>query len=72
MKGRFGGKLLFATSKDENDIIFLVAIAMVEQEDNDSWIWFLEQFADDIGKPEKLNLVFISDRQKVLSSSSCL
>ena len=72
MKGRFGGQLLFATSKDENDIIFLVAIAMVEQEDNDSWIWFLEQFADDIGKLEKLNLVFISDRQKVLSSSSCL
>ena len=72
MKGRFGGKLLFATSKDENDIIFLVAIAMVEQENNDSWIWFLEQFADDIGKPEKLNLVFISDRQKVLSSNSCL
>ena len=72
MKGRFGGQLLFATSKDENDIIFLVAIAMVEQENNDSWIWFLEQFADDIGKPEKLNLVFISDRQKVLSSSSCL
>ena len=63
---------MFATSKDENDIIFLVAIAMVEQENNDSWIWFLEQFADDIGKPEKLNLVFISDRQKVLSSSSCL
>ena len=72
MKGRFGGQLLFATSKDENDIIFLVAIAMVEQENNDSWIWFLEQFADDIGKPEKLNLVFISDRQKVLSSNSCL
>ena len=72
LKGRFSGQLLFATSKDENDIIFLVAIAMVEQENNDSWIWFLEQFADDIGKPEKLNLVFISDRQKVLSSSSCL
>ena len=72
LKGRFGGQLLFATSKDENDIIFLVAIAMVEQENNDSWIWFLEQFADDIGRPKKLNLVFISDRQKVLSSSSCL
>ena len=72
LKGRFGGQLLFATSKDENDIIFLVAIAMVEQKNNDSWIWFLEQFADDISRPEKLNLVFISDRQKVLSSSSCL
>ena len=63
---------MFATVKDENDNIFLVAMAVVEQENNDSWIWFLEQFADDIGRPKKLNLVFISDRQKVLSSSSCL
>ena len=67
LKGRFGGQLLFATSKDENDIIFLVAIAMVEQENKNSWIWFLEQFTDDISRPEELNLVFISDRQNVLS-----
>ena len=71
LKGRFGGQLLFVTAKDENDVIFLVAIAMVEQENNDSWIWFLEQFANDIGRPEELNPVFINDRQKVLSSSSC-
>ena len=71
MKGRFGGQLLFVTAKDGNDNIFPVVMAMVEQEYKDSWIWFLEQFADDIGKPEELNLVFISDRQKVLSSSSC-
>ena len=71
MKGRFGGQLLFVTAKDGNDNIFPVVMAMVEQENKDSWIWFLEQFVDDIGKPEELNLVFISDRQKVLSSSSC-
>ena len=71
LKGRFGRQLLFVTAKDGNDNIFPVVMAMVEQENKDSWIWFLEQFADDIGKPEELNLVFISDRQKVLSSSSC-
>ena len=70
MKGRFGGQLLFATAKDGNDNIFPVAMAVVKQENKDSWTWFLEQFADDIGRPEELNLVFISDRQKVLSSSS--
>ena len=70
LKGRFGGQLLFATAKDGNDNIFSVAMAVVEQENKDSWTWFLEQFADDIGRPEELNLVFISDRQKVLSSSS--
>ena len=40
-------------------------MAVVEQETRESWIWFLEIFADDIGRPEELQLVFISDRQKV-------
>ena len=72
LKGSFGGQLLFATAKDENDNIFSVTMTVVEQENKNSWTWFLEQFADDIGRPEELNLVFISDKQKVLSSSSCL
>ena len=70
LKVRFGGQLLSATAKDGNDNIFPVAIVVVKQENKDSWTWFLEQFVDDIGRPEELNLIFISDRQKVLSSSS--
>ena len=70
MKHRFGRQLLSAIAKDGNDNIFPMAMAVVEQENKDSWTWFLEQFADDIGRPEELNLVFINDRQKVLSSSS--
>ena len=42
LKGRFGRQLLSATAKDRNDNIFLVAMAMVKQENKDSWIWFLE------------------------------
>ena len=57
--------MLSATTKDANDNIFPVAMAVVEHENKDSWIWFLELFADDIGRSEKLQLVFISDRQKV-------
>ena len=72
MKVRFGGQLLSATAKDGNDNIFPVVMAVVEQENKDRWTWFLDQFADDIGRPEELNLVFISDRQRVLSSSLCL
>ena len=68
LKGRFGRQLLSAIAKDGNDNIFPVAMVVVEQENKDSWIWFLEQFVDDIGRVEELNLVFISDRQKVLSS----
>ena len=70
LKGRFGGQLLFATAKNGNDNIFPVAMAVVVQKNKDSWIWFLEQFADNIGRPDELNLVFISDRQKGLSSNS--
>ena len=29
-------------------------------------MWFLQTFADDIGRSDELNLVFISDRQKVI------
>jgi hypothetical protein len=51
--------------EDGNDNIFHVALAVVEQECKESWIWFLKHFYDDIGKLEDLNLVFISNRQKV-------
>ena len=65
LNGRFGGQILSAIARDANDNIFLVAFAVVEQENKDSWVWFLQQFSDDIKNPEQLNLVFISDGQKV-------
>ena len=71
LKGMLGGQLLSAIAKDGNDNIFPVAMAIIEQENKDSWIWFLKQLANDIGRLEELNLAFISDRQKVLSSSLC-
>ena len=42
LKGRFDGKILSATAKDGNDNIFLVALVVVEQENRDSWVWFLQ------------------------------
>ncbi|XP_050241351.1 uncharacterized protein LOC126690281 [Quercus robur] len=42
------------------------ATCVVEQENKDSWVWFLQTFADDIGRQDELNLVFISNRQKGL------
>ena len=62
LKGRFGGQLLSVIAKDANDNIFLVLMAIVEQVNNDSWIWFLELFANDIWRLEELQLAFISDR----------
>ena len=66
LKGKFGGHILLTTVRDENDNIFLVALDVVEQENKDFWVWFLQTFVDDIGRPDELNLVFISDRQKVI------
>ena len=49
LKGRFEGQILAVTARDANDNIFLVAFAVVEQENKDSWVWFLQQFSDGIG-----------------------
>ena len=65
IKYKFSGQILSATAKDANDNIFPVAMAVVEQETRESWIRFLEIFAEDIRRSEELKLVFISDRQKV-------
>ena len=46
-------------------------MAVVEQETRESWIRFLEIFAEDIGRSEELKLVFISDRQKVCKFLLC-
>ena len=35
---RFGGQILSATAKDANDNIFPVAMAIVEQENKESWM----------------------------------
>ena len=42
LKGRFGGKILSVTAMDGNYNIFPVALAMVEQENRDSRVWFLQ------------------------------
>ena len=66
LKGKFGGHILSAIARDGNDNIFPIVLGVVEQENKDSWVWFLQTFADDIRRPDELNLVFISDRQKVI------
>ena len=38
LEGRFGGQLLSAIAKDRNDNIFPVTMAVVEQENKNSWI----------------------------------
>ncbi|XP_075633947.1 uncharacterized protein LOC142606495 [Castanea sativa] len=43
LKGRFGGQIFSTIARDANDNIFPVAFAVVEQENKESWVWFLQQ-----------------------------
>ena len=65
-KGQVWWTYISVTTKDGNGNIFPVALAVVEQENKNYWVWFLQTFVDDIGRPDELNLVFISNWQKVI------
>ncbi|XP_076929889.1 uncharacterized protein LOC143594459 [Bidens hawaiensis] len=64
LKGRFNGVLVCATGVDGNNSIFPVAYGVLESENKNSWIWFLELLKKAIGTPN--GLVISSDMQKGL------
>ncbi|KAD7479804.1 hypothetical protein E3N88_02940 [Mikania micrantha] len=64
LKGKFNGVLVAATSVDGNNSIFPVAYGVLESENKNSWIWFLELLKKAIGTPD--GLVISSDMQKGL------
>ncbi|XP_058216684.1 uncharacterized protein LOC131327546 [Rhododendron vialii] len=66
LKGLYGGQILSAIGVDGNNNMFPVAIAVVEVETKESWIWFLNILLEDIGSVEERGWTFISDRQKGL------
>lgn len=67
LKGPFGGVLLTAVALDGNSSIHPVAIAAVEGETNQTWLWFMEHLNTVLSKmPSTTPLVFMSDRQKVV------
>ncbi|XP_021750443.1 uncharacterized protein LOC110716118 [Chenopodium quinoa] len=63
LKGAFPGMILVAVSLDGNNNIYPVAWAVVEVENKDSWIWFLELLIKDIDKPRGKGLTLMSDRK---------
>jgi hypothetical protein len=65
LKGTYKGQLFSAVSRDGNNNMYPVALAVVEAETKDSWIWFLETLVSDLGIPPAQGWTFISDRQKV-------
>ncbi|XP_074282621.1 uncharacterized protein LOC141607161 [Silene latifolia] len=66
LKGPYPGMYLVAVGKDGNNNIFPLAWAVVEVENIDSWTWFLELLANDLGMEEGKGFTIMSDRQKGL------
>jgi hypothetical protein len=71
LKGPYRGQLLSAIGRDGNDNIYPIAVATVEQENNEAWSWFLKNLLDDIGSVKDNGWTFISDRQKGMYFLSC-
>ncbi|KAL3536850.1 hypothetical protein ACH5RR_000216 [Cinchona calisaya] len=65
-KGPFGGQLLSAIGRDENDNMYPIAFTIVEVEMYDSWRWFLNELKTNIGIDDGVRWTFISNRQKGL------
>ncbi|XP_072088064.1 uncharacterized protein [Arachis hypogaea] len=69
LKGYFGGHLLSAVGLDANNSFFVIAFAVVESENSDSWKWFLSILNDDLGSVVANGWNFMSDQQKGLAKA---
>ncbi|XP_071724502.1 uncharacterized protein [Rutidosis leptorrhynchoides] len=67
LKSRYGEILLTANAIDGNDSFFVVAFAIVNVEDDDSWRWFLEQLRGSISNLQPIT--FVVDKDKNLKDS---
>ncbi|XP_039135771.1 uncharacterized protein LOC120273203 [Dioscorea cayenensis subsp. rotundata] len=66
--GKYGGILLGATAKDGNEGFFHLAFAIVDNETDANWTWFISTLGDAIyGNDDYTNIItFISDQSKGL------
>ncbi|KAK6160928.1 hypothetical protein DH2020_004309 [Rehmannia glutinosa] len=64
---KYQGTLLAATAADGNDDFFPVAFAVVDEETEDNWHWFLSQLKSALSTSEQIT--FVSDFQKGIRES---
>ncbi|KAH9705390.1 SWIM-type domain-containing protein [Citrus sinensis] len=64
LKGPYKGVLLTAVSIDANFRIYPLAMCIVENENTNSWVYFMEKLYEQIGCNQGEGLCFMSDRQK--------
>ncbi|KAG7592786.1 Zinc finger PMZ-type [Arabidopsis thaliana x Arabidopsis arenosa] len=66
LKGRFKGCLVAASGQDGNMQIYPIAFGVVDNENEDSWVWFFTKLKDIV--PDEEELVFVSDRHAAIIS----
>ncbi|ERN05724.1 hypothetical protein AMTR_s00006p00243540 [Amborella trichopoda] len=69
LKGTYKGILLAAICVDANGGMLPIAIAVVDIEDTDSWVWFLTCLWEQLNERPNLRFTIISDRQKGLKNA---
>ncbi|CAL8094284.1 unnamed protein product [Prunus armeniaca] len=66
IKGQHPVQLLSDVGVDPNNDMYLIAYAVAEVENYETWIWFLELLGVNLGIKNNNGYVFITDRQKGL------
>lgn len=69
LKGVHKGQLLAVVGVDGNNGMYPIAYAVVEKENKDSWMWFLELLQADLEIYTSNHYAFISDKQKGLEQA---
>uniref|UniRef100_A0A5B7ARR7 SWIM-type domain-containing protein n=1 Tax=Davidia involucrata TaxID=16924 RepID=A0A5B7ARR7_DAVIN len=66
LKSKYLGTLLFATSFDGDGALFPLAFGVVDEENDDNWMWFLSELHNllEINTENMPRLIILSDRQK--------
>ncbi|CAL2258913.1 unnamed protein product [Prunus armeniaca] len=66
IKGHHPGQLLSAVGVDPNNGMYPIAYAVAEVENYETWSWFCQLLAKDLGIENSSGYVFITDKQKGL------
>jgi hypothetical protein len=72
LKGMYRGQLMAAVSRDANNSMYPLSIAVIEVETKENWTWFLEALVSDLSPAPPQGWTFISDRQKVSMFIFCI